>query len=171
MIVRPFATLLILSVIALSAAPARAVDKGRSGLIYQTMVKAPDVTLGLPEGYGTVSLADHPDDVRVVVFWASWSPYARQQLADLVAIQKKYQGQGLQVIAVSDEPSATIKTFADQAGLTFPAVVGDPEVAQAFGGVPGYPTTFVIGRHGYIYTHYAGLVPRAVLEHAIDALI
>jgi glutathione peroxidase-family protein len=44
-------------------------------------------------------------------------------------------------------------------------------VVEAFGGVVGFPTKFLVDREGRIVDTWVGEVPRAVLEKRIQALL
>lgn len=53
------------------------------------VVKAPNFVL--PDALGNmVSLEDIDSEVVVINFWASWSPYAKDELPALVALKKEY---------------------------------------------------------------------------------
>ncbi|MNY53188.1 thiol-disulfide oxidoreductase [compost metagenome] len=41
--------------------------------------------------------------------------------------------------------------------MNYPVVIGNDEVASAYGGIRGIPTTFVIDREGRIVKKYVGL--------------
>jgi hypothetical protein len=52
-------------------------------------------------------------------------------------------------------------------------VLGDDKVVEGFGGIIGYPTTFLISKDGTIYKKYIGSPPNKTedMEKEIDALL
>jgi len=55
--------------------------------------------------------------------------------------------------------------------VNYPIVMGNQKIAEAFGGVLGLPTTFLIGRDGLIHAKYEGATDFPRLEHEITALL
>jgi hypothetical protein len=49
--------------------------------------------------------------------------------------------------------------------------MGNQKIAEAFGGVLGLPTTFLIGRDGLIHARYEGATNFPSLEQEITALL
>src|SRR6185437_11636115 len=95
----------------------------------------------------TVRTADYKGRVVLVNFWAAWCVPCAEEVPQFVALQKKYQGEGLQVIGISVEDDAgKLRDFCREHQINYPIVPSDLRIADAFGGVLGLPTTFVIGR-------------------------
>jgi thiol-disulfide isomerase/thioredoxin len=152
------------------AAPARAIT---SGEMYNVLVQAPNFTLPTTTDGEAVSLTDYSGKVRLVVFWASWCPSCRQELPALIRLQEKYQKQGVQVVAIAVDPkeAAARDAYVKKMGFNFPSLAGDAQVKQDYGQVTSIPTTFMIGRKGYIYKHYIGAYPEKTLEADLKKLL
>src|ERR1700682_872013 len=146
-------------------------------------VKNPEMAPPLPEhdiSGATVSLANWGGKVIFVNFWATWCPPCREEVPELIALQKRY-GSSLQIVGISedDDPAASVLKFAKQSGINYPIVMATPEVIAAYGGVPALPTTFVIDTQGRVVEKHAGLHPidayvmeiRALLGQPVDARI
>src|ERR1700676_379021 len=146
-------------------------------------VKNPEMAPSLPErdiSGAPLSLANWSGKVIFVNFWATWCPPCREEIPELVALQKQY-GSNLQIIGISedDDPAANVLKFAKQSGINYPIVMATPEVIAAYGGVPALPTTFVIDTRGRVVEKHAGLHPmdsyvreiRALLGQPVDARI
>jgi thiol-disulfide isomerase/thioredoxin len=121
------------------------------GLGSLRLGEAPDWSL-LTLGEEVHRLADHPDQVVLLNFWATWCAPCREELPTLEALHRELGDQGLAIIGVNVDPGGAERAgrFAEQQGLSF-IVVHDPEqrVASSYG-VQGYPTTVVIDREGWI---------------------
>jgi peroxiredoxin len=96
----------------------------------------------------TWTLSDLHGKVVLVNFWATWCPPCRKEMPDLDDLYKKYQGNGLLVLAISDEDAATVRPFIEKSGMSYP-ILFDPRrrVSDAYG-VEGIPKTLVYSRDG-----------------------
>jgi len=53
--------------------------------------------------------------------------------------------------------------------MNYPIVIGSDDVADKFGGLLGYPTSFLISRDGKIVKKVQGLISYEELTHAIES--
>jgi peroxiredoxin len=120
-----------------------------------------------------VHLSDFKGKVVILDFWATWCPPCRAELPSFVALQKKYQAQGLAVVGISvDQGGAdAVKSFAQKAGINYPIVLSDGKVTDAYGGIEGIPTTFIIDRNGHIVKKHVGLTNEDEFESEIKPLL
>jgi thiol-disulfide isomerase/thioredoxin len=119
-----------------------------------------------------IHIADYKNKVVLVNFWAAWCVPCAEEVPQFVALQKKYQGQGLQVIGVSvDDDAQELQSFYRKYQMNYPVVPSDINLADAFGGVLGLPTTFVIGRDNRIHTKHTGSTDFSVLEQEVVGLL
>ena len=75
-----------------------------------------------------------------------------QHTPGLVKIHDQYADRGVKFVALTDEPVADldkIETFASRLNVPWPIGYGAGETTRKFE-IPGYPTTFVIGRNGQV---------------------
>jgi len=146
-------------------------------------VKDPEMAPPLPErdiSGAPLSLANWSGKVVFVNFWATWCPPCREEIPELVALQRQFSS-NLQIIGISedDDPAANVLKFANRNGINYPILMATPEVIAAYGGVPALPTTFVIDTQGRVVEKHAGLHPmdsyvreiRALLGQPVDARI
>ena len=119
-----------------------------------------------------VRTADYKGKVVLVNFWAAWCVPCAEEVPQFMALQKKYQDRGLQVIGISVEDNAgKLRDFCREHQVNYPVVPSDLRIADAFGGVLGLPTTFVIGRDSRIHGKQEGTVDFPSLEKEVVALL
>lgn len=131
----------------------------------------PDLSLTDLNG-SAIHTADYKNKVVLVNFWAAWCVPCAEEVPQFIALQKKYQGQGLQVIGFSvDDDAQELQSFYRKYQMNYPVVPSDIKLADAFGGVLGLPTTFVIGRDSRIHSKHNGTTDFSVLEQEVVALL
>ena len=121
---------------------------------------------------GPVNTADYKGKIVLVNFWAAWCTPCAAEIPQFIALQKKYQDQGLRVVGVSveDDPEVLLR-FYRKYQMNYPVVAGDLKIADAFGGVLGLPTTFLMGRDGHIQGKHNGATDFSVIEREVVALL
>ncbi|NQT33107.1 MAG: TlpA family protein disulfide reductase [Candidatus Omnitrophica bacterium] len=129
---------------------------------------APDFTLKDLEG-NPFSLSNVKGKVVILDFWATWCPPCRMEIPHFQALSTEYKDKGLVVIgiALDDGGAAVVGPFAKSNGVTYPILIGNQQVAAAYGGIRGIPTTFIIDRKGRIVEKYVGYRDKEVFESAI----
>jgi thiol-disulfide isomerase/thioredoxin len=121
----------------------------------------------------TVRSSDFAGKVVVLDFWATWCPPCRAEIPGFVELQKQYGDKGLVIVGVSlDQQGPEVVTpFMKQFSMNYPVVMGDAKIVQAFGGISGIPTTFVIDRSGKIVSGRVGFAPKETFEKEIVPLL
>jgi thiol-disulfide isomerase/thioredoxin len=136
----------------------------------------PDFEVPRLEG-GTLKSVDLKGKVTVLDFWATWCEPCKNEIPDYNALQQKYAGKDFQIIGMTVESGSAdeIKSEIKKQGLDlkYPLLVGDDKVVDAFGGLIGFPTTFLITKDGKIQRKFLGEIPgkQQQLTKAIDALL
>jgi cytochrome c biogenesis protein CcmG/thiol:disulfide interchange protein DsbE len=88
----------------------------------------------------------------------------------LVDLQSRYSARGFRVLAIALDDDATkveIGEFADQLHVNFPVLIGNEKVAEAYGGIPAMPESFLVSRDGRIVERVLGLESKGELEKSI----
>jgi thiol-disulfide isomerase/thioredoxin len=135
------------------------------------LTAAPDLSVTDLNG-DALQTAKYKGKVVLVNFWAAWCTPCAEEVPQFIALQKKYQDQGLQVIGVSVEDDASeLRNFYRKYQMNYPVVPGDIKIADAFGGVLGLPTTFVIGRDNLIHSKHNGATDFSVIEREVVELL
>jgi len=148
-----------------------------------TAIKAgtpePDLKLKTIDGK-EVLLADYKGKVVFVNFWATWCDPCRVEIPWLIAMQNKYGPKGFTVvgIAMDEEGKSVVAPFLDKERfdvdgqklpMNYPIVLGTDEAADKFGGILGYPSSFLISRDGKIVAKFQGLKSEDELTKAIES--
>lgn len=111
--------------------------------------------------------------VVLVNFWATWCPPCKVEMPLLQAMAVRHAEAGLVVLGLSRDraPPAEVQAFLAERGITYPVAIVGREAERAFGGVRGYPTSFLLDRAGRI--RHAAVGPLAMLsfEPAVRRLL
>lgn len=96
----------------------------------------------------TWTLSQLRGKVVLVNFWATWCPPCRKEMPDLETLYNRFKGQGLVILAISDEELDKVQPFIAERKITYPVML-DPErkVNEMFQ-VEGIPKSFVYDRDG-----------------------
>lgn len=120
-----------------------------------------------------VKSSDFAGKVVILDFWATWCGPCRMEIPGFIELQKQYADKGLVVVGVSldQDGASVVKNFMEKTGVNYPVVLGDEKIVNAFGGVEGIPTTFVIDRDGKIIRKHVGYTAKAEFEAEIKPLL
>ena len=140
---------------------------------------APDVTLK-DLGSNEVLLSQYKGKVVLVNFWATWCEPCQVEIPWLIEMQQKYAAKGFTILGVDvdDEDSKLVAAYVEKerfdvngtkSQMNYPILRGNDAVADKFGGLLGYPTSFLISRDGKIVKKVQGLISYDELTKAIEA--
>jgi thiol-disulfide isomerase/thioredoxin len=120
---------------------------------------APEFSLENIRGGKTTSMDLH-GKVAVVDFWATWCDPCKAEVPHFNKLSQDYQDKGVQVVGIAIEsPYKDIAPTAKEVGINYMVLVGTDAVVDGFGGVIGYPTTYVVTKDWKIYKKYMGALP------------
>lgn len=134
-------------------------------------VAAPPLTL--PDLSGKpVSLSDFAGKIVLVDFWATWCEPCRDELPDLLRLQKTYAGRGLVILGVSMNAGGkkAVKEYVRENDIPYPIVLADGQPVEGYR-VIGLPTAFLIDRRGRIVKKYLGPKPFSEISADIESLL
>lgn len=113
--------------------------------------------------------------VQIINFWATWCAPCKDEIPELIALQEKYGGQGLQTIGISiDSKKEEVVEYAKQAQINYPLLHGRDAMDVGFilGNDAGIiPYTVIIDRSGKISLIKYGRAKREDLEPTIQQLL
>lgn len=118
-----------------------------------------------------------PDSLRGhVVFvnvWATWCPPCRAEMPALQQLADAYAAEGLVMLGLSVDRGSprTVDEFLAARGIRYEVAIVGSEVIDAFGGVRGYPTSFLVDKAGVVRHAVMGPVGPLTLRPAIRRLL
>ncbi len=110
--------------------------------------------------------------VVLLNFWATWCAPCQVEMPTFVVWQKKYKGQGVQVIGISmDDDPALVRAAYRKLKLNYPVAMGDVKIGDLYGGVLGLPITFLIDSHGEVRAEFHGEADLNRIETQLQSLL
>ena len=111
----------------------------------------------------------------LVNFWATWCGPCRKEMPDLISLNSELEKNNVQFIGISvdrdSDALSLVKDFAKEYKINFPILIDNGEVAGAFGGIRGIPTTFIIDKEGKIVEKIVGMRTKEVFKEAIEKIL
>ena len=142
--------------------------------VSQPKSMAPEFELARVDG-GTLKSADLKGKVVIVDFWATWCEPCIAEIPNYNKIQETYFAKGVEVLGITVEsgPLASIKPKVEGFQMKYPVVVGDEDVVAGFGGLIGFPTTFIVDKEGRVFKKYLGMTrnKKEMIEKDIEKLL
>jgi len=140
---------------------------------------APDVTFKDLDGKD-VSLAQYRGKVVLVNFWATWCEPCQIEIPWLIEMQQKYGPKGFTILGVDvdDEGKGVVAHFVEKERFdvngqklpfNYPIFTGNDAVADKFGGLLGYPTSFLISKDGRQIKKIQGLISYEEITKLIES--
>ena len=100
----------------------------------------------------------HSGKVAIIDFWATWCEPCIAEIPKFNQLHDQYPN--IQVIGITVmSPHDDIKPKVQEVGMKYTVLVGNDDVADGFGGLIGFPTTFVVTKDWKIYKKYLGALP------------
>jgi cytochrome c-type biogenesis protein len=139
---------------------------------------APEVTFKSLDG-NDVPLDRYKGQVVLVNFWATWCEPCQVEIPWLIEMQQKYSAKGFTILGVDvdDEDNQTVSAYlskerfmvnGQKLPMNYPVLRGNDAVADKFGGLLGYPTSFLVSRDGKIVKKVQGLISYEEIAQAIE---
>lgn len=133
---------------------------------------APQYLVATLDG-GSVSSASLRGKVVLVNFWATWCAPCRVEMPLLERMYARHHDAGFVLLGLSVDRGGAepVRRFLQERNISYPVAVVGAEVERAFGGIRGYPTSFLIDRRGVVRHEVIGPLAPATLELAAQRLL
>jgi thiol-disulfide isomerase/thioredoxin len=97
-----------------------------------------------------------PGKVLFLNVWATWCGPCRIEMPHMAELYREFSGQGLEMVAVSNEDAETVRRFVRQNPYPF-TILLDPDnmLAERFG-IHGIPTTYILDKTGRLVHEQVG---------------
>jgi hypothetical protein len=96
-------------------------------------------------------------------------------MPDLVGLQQRYAGEGLQVVGIAVDEPAPVNAYLRQLVINYPILIGGRDamslVERAGNQSGGLPYTLIIERSGYAVKSYLGRVKLPELNAMLPGLL
>jgi thiol-disulfide isomerase/thioredoxin len=123
---------------------------------------------------GRTTLDDLRGKVAVIDLWATWCQPCLEEVPKYNELAKNYQGKNVAIVGIAVEsPRGDVVARVKDMTITYTVLLGNQQAIDAFGGLLGFPTTFVLSKEGKIYKSYMGVLPNKheSIAHDIDTLL
>ncbi len=124
---------------------------------------------------GTLKSSDLRGKVTVVDFWATWCNPCIAEIPNYNKLKEKFAGKDVEILGMTVESGSLedIKPKVEEFKIQYSVVVGTDEIAQDFGGIIGWPTTFLVSKDGKIVKRIIGSPPGKIeqMEKDIEMLL
>ncbi|MGE5325008.1 MAG: redoxin domain-containing protein [Actinomycetota bacterium] len=131
---------------------------------------APDLSLTDLNG-APIRTTGYNGKIVLVNFWAAWCVPCREEIPEFMKLQEEYPDK-VQIIGISlDDSESELRNFYKTQRINYPIVLGNLKIADAYGGILGLPTTYIIDQKGHIRGHQVGSTNFSKLELQINGLL
>ncbi|HEX6186757.1 MAG TPA: TlpA disulfide reductase family protein [Pyrinomonadaceae bacterium] len=114
------------------------------------------------------TVGDYTGKVLLLNFYATWCGPCRIEMPHLIALHRKYEADGLQIVGLNvggEDDYAEVPAFKQELGIQFPLAIPDEDFVDRYLGVnQNIPQSFVIDRQGRILKHFIGFSEESMSE-------
>jgi len=120
-----------------------------------------------------VRLASYKGKVILLNFWATWCEPCKEEIPDLIALQKQYNDDIVVLGFSIDDKPEELKKYAKAFAINYPVLVGagHENIQEAYGPMWGVPVTVIIDREGKIAKKQSGIRTLEQFEREIKKLL
>ena len=122
--------------------------------------------------------SDFQGKVLVLDFWATYCPPCRDEVPHLIALQRRYKDQGLEVVGLNvggPEDMPKVPDFIEEFGIQYALGYPDTQMSELFfAGNSAIPQTYIYDRKGRLAKRFVGFdneTMPAELERVIQAAL
>ena len=113
--------------------------------------------------------------VLVVNFWATWCTPCREEIPELMKLQRKYASNGVQFVGIAIDNVAKVRNYSNEMHIDYVLLIGGIEtlgMSRDLGNSAGVlPFTVVLDRAGKVAYAHAGALTEASLTTKLIPLL
>jgi thiol-disulfide isomerase/thioredoxin len=114
------------------------------------------------------TLAGYKGKWVLVNYWATWCPPCLEEIPDLIALHENRKNNLVVIgIAMDYRNAKQVTDFAEGLLVNYPIVLGNAQVVNQIGPVPGLPTTYLYNPDGKMVAQQVGAITREAVESYI----
>jgi thiol-disulfide isomerase/thioredoxin len=134
--------------------------------------QAPNIKLKAQDGK-IVELAKLRGKVVAINFWATWCGPCRKEIPGMMEVYSQYKAKWFEIlgVALDEDGWDVVKPYIEKSKMTYPVVVGDGNLAQAYGGIDAIPATFFVDKKGNVVKKHVGYMSKEDFENAVKGLL
>ena len=120
-----------------------------------------------------INLNDYQGKIVLLNFWATWCPPCRQEIPQLIKLQREYRARGLRIVGVTYPPEnrSRVRQFARSKKINYPIALGTKETKLLFASTETLPITAVIDAEGKLRDVIEGIMYRDEFNEKIKPLL
>jgi len=116
----------------------------------------------------THSLSGYKGKWVLVNYWATWCPPCLEEIPDLIALHENKKNKLVVIgVALDYRNAKQVTDFAEGLLVTYPIVLGNPQVVNQIGPMRGLPTTYLYNPEGKMVAQQVGAITREAVESYI----
>jgi thiol-disulfide isomerase/thioredoxin len=122
----------------------------------------------------TRNLGEWNGNVVVLNFWATWCPPCREEIPMFLALQQRYQPQGLQFLGIAIDQPEAVQVFRRNNPFNYPLFVDDAafKLMDQYGNTAGaLPFSVILDRSGKVVARKLGAFRGQDLEELLFPLL
>ena len=133
---------------------------------------APTFALQAADG-STIDMKALRGKVVVINFWATWCGPCRAEMPGMAQVYDELKGQGLEIVGVSLDRGGwnDVRPYLQKTKVSFPVVVGDEDLANAYRVPDAIPFSVFVDRKGNIASTHVGGMSREAFEQEVRKLL
>jgi len=122
----------------------------------------------------TLSPSKYKEKVLLINIWDTVCPPCIAEFPSFIELYTKYQKDGFEILGMTlslYEDEEGLKEFIEEHNLNFPNAKVSRSIIDNLGGTRGIPTTYIVGKDGFVKFRYFGYRSKEIIKKDICSLL